>query len=289
MNTLFTEVDRYARHNTGADGIVHTPVPGLTIVWSDKPNEIDHAISRPLACLILQGAKQVSTSGETRLFGSGDSLLITADVPTINQIVRASASQPYCSLVLDLDLAIITELATEMSLQPAPGGQPMHNVPTDTRVADSALRLMLLLQRPEAIPILCSQLLREIHYWLLTGQHGAAIRELGIPDSQIRRIARVVALLRAEFARPLTISRLAAEAGMSPSSLYQHFRAVTTLSPLQFQKQLRLIEGRRLMRAEGMTVSSAAFATGYESVSHFTREYRRMFGRPPSRDLSKAV
>lgn len=237
----------------------------------------------------MQGAKQVSTSGKTRLFGSGDSLLITADVPTINQIVRASASEPYCSLVLDLDLAIITELATEMSLQPAPGGQPMRSVPTDTHVADSALRLMLLLQRPEAIPILCSQLLREVHYWLLTGQHGAAILELGIPDSQIRRVARVVALLRAEFTRPLPISRLAAEAGMSPSSLYQHFRAVTTLSPLQFQKQLRLIEGRRLMRAEGMTVSSAAFATGYESVSQFTREYRRMFGQPPGRDLSKAV
>ncbi|MDD3444577.1 MAG: AraC family transcriptional regulator, partial [Zavarzinia sp.] len=128
----------------------------------------------------------------------------------------------------------------------------------------------------------------EMHYWLLAGRHGPAIRRLGMPEGPVRRVARAVSLLRAEFARTLPVDRLAAAAGMSPSSFYQHFRAVTSLSPLQFQKHLRLIEARRLMMAEGASASSAAFAVGYESVSQFTREYGRLFGLPPAKD-SKAA
>jgi AraC-like DNA-binding protein len=127
---------------------------------------------------------------------------------------------------------------------------------------------------------------RELHYWLLSGRHGAAIRRLGWPAGQTRRVARAVAVLRAEFTRPLSVDHLAATAGMSRSSFHHHFRAVTSLSPLQFQKQLRLIEARRLMMSEGVSASSAAFAVGYESVSQFTREYGRMFGLPPVKDTA---
>jgi len=144
---------------------------------------------------------------------------------------------------------------------------------------------MRLLDRPAAVPVLQAQLVREMHYWLLSGKHGAAIRRLGGPDSHAQRIARAVAVLRAEFAHPLPVERLAAVAGMSASSFHQHFRAMTSLSPLQFQKQLRLIEARRLMLAEGASASSAAFTVGYESVPQFTREYGRMFGQPPVRDM----
>ena len=145
-----------------------------------------------------------------------------------------------------------------------------------------------LIERPASVPVLRTQLVREMHYWLLAGRHGAAIRRLGWPDSHVQRVARAVAVLRAEFAQPLRVARLAAVAGMSPSSFHQHFRAVTSLSPLQFQKQLRLIEARRLMLSDGVTSSSAAFAVGYESVSQFTREYGRMFGLPPVRETKAA-
>ncbi|MDG2517838.1 helix-turn-helix domain-containing protein [Lysobacter soli] len=163
-----------------------------------------------------------------------------------------------------------------------------HREPTDVEVADAALRLMRLIERPSAMPVLRSQLLRELHYWLLAGHHGPTIRQLGLPDGQVQRVARAVAVLRAEYNRALPVERLAAVAGMSPSSFYQHFRAVTSLSPLQFQKQLRLIEARRLMRSEGHSATNAADTVGYESVPQFNREYRRMFGRPPVRDTMSA-
>lgn len=132
--------------------------------------------------------------------------------------------------------------------------------------------------------MLGSSLVREIHYWLLLGKQGEAIRRLGPPNGRVRRIARAVAILRRDYARPLTVERLAREAGMSRSAFHQHFRAVTTVSPLQFQKQLRLIEARRLMLAEGKSASRAAFDVGYASVPQFTREYARMFGLPPVKD-----
>jgi transcriptional regulator GlxA family with amidase domain len=155
-------------------------------------------------------------------------------------------------------------------------------------VADAALRLVRLMDRPASLPVLQAQLVRELHYWLLAGRHGMAIRSLGWPGGHAPQVARAVALLRTGFARPLPVAQLAAEAGMSPSSFHRHFRAATTLSPLQFQKQLRLIEARRLMLSDGVSASSAAFAVGYESVPQFTREYGRLFGLPPVRDVEAA-
>jgi transcriptional regulator GlxA family with amidase domain len=162
---------------------------------------------------------------------------------------------------------------------------PVRADPTDTEAADAALRLMRLLDRPAAVPLLGAQLVRELHYWLLAGRHGTAIRHLGWPDSQARGLARAVAHLRAEFAKPLPVEQLASMAGMSRSAFHAHFRAATSLSPLQFQKQLRLIEARRLMLSDGVSASSAAFAVGYESVPQFNREYSRLFGLPPVRDV----
>jgi AraC-like DNA-binding protein len=144
---------------------------------------------------------------------------------------------------------------------------------------------MRLLERPNSVRILQAQLVREMHYWLLAGKHASAIRRLGWPESHVQRVSRAVSVLRAEYAKPLPVERLAAIAGMSPSSFHQHFRAITSLSPLQFQKQLRLIEARRMMLADGASASSAAFAVGYESVPQFTREYARMFGLPPVKDM----
>jgi len=288
MTTLLKAVSGYAEAHANADGVAQTPIEGLVLVRATAPSGLVHAVSKPLVCLVVQGSKHVTMGTQGFAFSAGDSLLITADVPTVSQITRASVAAPYLSLVFELDLAIIAALGAEMGTERVADSAPVRVDPTDAEVADAALRLMRLLDRPSAVPVLKAQLIREMHYWLLVGRHGSAIRRLGWPDGHVQRVARAVSVLRAEFGKPLRVERLAAEAGMSPSSFHQHFRAVTSLSPLQFQKHLRLIEARRLMMSKGASASSAAFAVGYESVPQFTREYRRMFGLPPVKD-AKAV
>lgn len=283
---LLDAVLRYAEAHADGDGVARTPVPGLSVIRSPLRTELSYQIPRPLACLVLQGSKHVIMGSQSFTFHAGDSLLVMADVPTVSHIAQASAAMPYCSLVLDLSPDVIADLSTEMAALDAGAGAQVGLEPTDAQTADVALRLIRMLERPASIPVLQGALVREFHYWLLTGRHGAAIRRLGLPDSQVHRIARAVALLRANYAQRLPVERLAALAGMSPSSFHQHFRAVTSLTPLQFQKQLRLIEARRLMLAEGKNASSAAHAVGYESVQQFTREYGRMFGMPPVRDVT---
>ena len=288
METLLNAVRRYADAQADAAGLAQTPIPGLTAVRATAPSGLLHAVSRPLVAVVLQGAKHVTMGTQAFSFGAGDSLLITADVPTVSQITRASVASPYYSLALELDPAIIEALAVEMKAVLVADQAPVRVDATDREVADAALRLMRLLDRPASVPVLQAQLVREFHYWLLSGRHGTAIRRLGWPDDHARRIARAVAVLRAEFAQPTPVERLAAVAGMSASSFHQHFRSLTSLSPLQFRKHLRLIEARRLMLSEGANASNAAFAVGYESVSQFTREYGRLFGLPPVRDTAAA-
>ena len=285
MNDLLTAVSRYADAHAAANGVAATPIAGLSAIRATAPSDLVYAISRPLVALVLQGSKHVTMGTTGFAFSAGESLLIAADVPTVSQITRASIATPYYSLVLELDTAIVAELVAEMKRGLVHDHARVRVDPTDTEVADAALRLIRLLDRPASIPVLKAQLLREMHYWLLVGRHGAAIRHLGWPDGHVQRVARAVAILRADYARPLPVERLATAAGMSPSAFHQHFRAVTSLSPLQFQKHLRLVEARRLMLSEGKTASNAAFDVGYESVSQFNREYSRMFGQPPVRDI----
>lgn len=281
---LLQAVQRYGELHADAAGIAQTPVASLRTIYATAPSGLQYDVSRPLACLVLGGEKHVTMGRVAFTFGPGESLIITADVPTVSQLTRASRARPYCSLVLDLDPALIAELSVEMKAVPIGDDRPVWVEPTDGEVAVAALNLLRLMGRPAAIPILAPQMVRELHYWLLAGRHGPAIRHLGLRDGHAQRIARAVAVLRADFARPLRVNDLAEAAGMSPSSFHQHFRSLTSLSPLQFQKHLRLLEGRRLILAEGGSVSSAAFAVGYESVSQFTREYSRIFGLPPVRD-----
>ena len=287
MNTLLDVIRHHADAHHTKTGMAPTPIPGLSTVRATMPSGLLHDIARPLICLVVQGSKAVTLGTRQFSFSAGESLLITADVPTVSQITRASVAAPYYSLVMELDRTVIAELALEMKAVLVSEDAPVRVDATDAEVAEAALRLMRL--RPRSVPILQTQLMREMHYWLLAGRHGQAIRQLGIPDSHVARIARAVAVVRAEFARPLSIERLAAEAGMGPSSFHHHFRVVTSLSPLQFQKQLRLIEARRLMMSEGISASTAAFTVGYESVPQFTREYGRLFGLPPVKDTKAAT
>ena len=286
-DTLLAIVQRYTGVHANSAGLAQTRIPCLATVRATAPSGLVHAISRPLICLVLQGSKQVTLGPKTFSFAAGESLLITADVPTVSQITRASAATPYLSLVLELDLAVIADLAVEMKPGFVADSAPVRVHPSEAEVADAALRLMQLVNRP-AEPVLHALRVRELHYWLLSGRHGTAIRRLGWPDGNASRIARAVAVLRTEFTRPLPVGHLASVAGMSQSSFHRHFHAVTSLSPLQFQKQLRLIEARRLMMSEGSSASRAAVEVGYESVPQFTREYRKMFGLPPVQDAEAA-
>jgi len=289
MSTLPEAVRRHADAHAGADGLAPSPIPGLMAVRAIAPSDLLHDVQRPLICLVQQGGKRVTFGARAFDFAAGHSLLITADVPTVSQITRASAASPYYSLVLELDPAVIADLVAQMGPPAEDDGGPVRVHATEPEVADAALRVLQLLERPDALPVLQAQRIRELHYWLLAGRHGHAIRRLGWPDGHVQRIARAVKRLRRDFNRPLPVDALAVEAGMSASAFHRHFKSITSLSPLQFQKHLRLIEARRLMQSKGIAASSAAYAVGYESVSQFTREYGRMFGRSPAADTRAAV
>ena len=271
-----------------ANGFAATPLKGVGVIRVFTSTALVRSIYKPLVCLVLQGAKQVTVGPQTYTFSSGRSAIVLADVPAISRITQASRHEPYLAMAIDLDLSLITELASQMNLagSRSEAASPVHVDETDAAALDCAVRLMRLLDRPEAIPVLQPSIARELHYWLLAGRHGHALRSLAAPDGTAHRIACAVALLRDQFERPLRVAQLAAAAGMSPSSFHYHFRSVTSLSPVQFQKQLRLIEARRRLLSEGIAANQAAFEVGYESVSQFTREYARLFGRPPRRDAT---
>lgn len=274
-------------HHNGA-GVAATPIGGVFILRETAPSALQFAITKPLVALVLQGSKRVNMGSNSFDFGAGESMLVTMDVPTVSQVITASADNPYYSLVVELDAAVITELVGNMGGLEAVADLPVRVDQIEEDVAEAALRLLKLLGRPRALSVLGCQLVRELHYWLLSGRHGSAMRTLGSTDSHARRIAKAVGILRANYAQPLRMKTLADAAGMSLSVFHTHFRNITTLTPLQFQKQLRLLEARRRMLAEGAAISTAAHGVGYESVTQFTREYSRMFGLPPARSIREA-
>ncbi len=267
-------------------GITATPVHGLYLVRRTAPSALEHAVEQPLVCLVLQGRKRVAMGSRTASYAAGDTMIVTANVPTASRISQASIAQPYLAIALELDTAVITDLVMGSPECHAPAAAPDAGDEDDLR--DAVRRLVRLLDRPESLAVLKDSLIREIHHWLLRGRQGAAIRHLGLPDSHARRIARAVAILRAEPARPVRIEQLAVAAGMGRSAFHRHFRAITSLSPLQFQKALRLMEARRLILSQGKSMRQVAFEVGYESASQFSREYARMHGQPPTRDKRQA-
>lgn len=287
MHSLLDLVRRYVDAHSDRSGFAPTPFRGLGAVRALYPGELQVTVQKPLIAICLQGRKRVTMGTTSFDYGAGEALVITADVPTISQILEASPAAPYYAVALELDASLLRSLTTEADLRPI-DTTPIRVGPADTDVMDAALRLMRLMDRPTALPMLGEGFLREMHYWLLIGRHGAAIRSLGGTDTHAHRIARAVALIRQDYASTLRIGDLAAVAGMSESSFHQHFRAVTTLSPLQFQKQLRLIEARRLMLVDSAGIAHAAHRVGYESVPQFTRDYARLFGAPPGRDMREA-
>ena len=290
MEALKQAMRIYADRHANADGLADTPIPGVRMMRAYRPSGPMRSIYKPLICLVLQGAKHVAVGNEAREFIAGQSLILSVDRPVVGRIIQASQRAPYLALSVELDMSVVRDIDAQLDLSrpaPASAGSPLFVDDTDDAALDCAKRLVRLLDRPDAIPVLRPSIVNEMHYWLLAGRHDAAIRRMALMDGHAARIARAVAILRAEYNRPIRMERLAAAAGMSTSSFHRHFKSVTSLSPVQFQKQLRLIEARRLMMSERFGASRSAFEVGYESVSQFTREYARMFGAPPRRDIAE--
>ena len=271
-------------------GELHTTaVPGLSLFRRLEPTEPITGMYEPSVCLVAQGAKRVRLGDDTFVYDAHHYLITSVHLPTVVQIIEASPEKPYLGLRLMLDLREIAQLMVDSNL-PSPRVQQSSRGMATGEVTLPLLtamqRLIDLLAEPQDIPILAPVIQREIIYRLLVGDQGERLRQIAAAGSQSQQIARAIDWLKGNFAQPLRIDDLAAQARMSTSTFHHHFRSMTALSPLQFQKQLRLQEARRLMLAERMDAANAAFQVGYESPSQFSREYNRMFGAPPIRDIS---
>jgi len=213
---------------------------------------------------------------------------VAVDLPVIGRIVHARRSEPYLAVAIELDMTILQLIASQISeTRPTPEKlSPLALEQLDDDIVLCAARLMRLVDEPDAAPIIRPAVLQELHYWLLKSRYGPSLRALSLPQGNTQRIGVAIEIIRKQFHEPISMEELAAAANMSSSAFHRHFRAVTSLSPLQFQKQLRLIEARRLMLNERVTARRAAFLVGYESASQFTREYHRTFGAPPRTDAA---
>lgn len=287
MEKLAEIASMIARHAPG-EGIQATPIERLMLVRSSTTTMSMPNVYEPLLCLIVQGAKQVLLGEQQFLYSPGRYGLVTHDLPTTGQVVSASPDRPYLCVVLNFDPVALGELALRVPppTRPAP---PLALAVGEacTGLLDATMRLLRLLDDRQALPVLAPLAEQEILYRLLTGPHGAQMRRITSGQGAVAQVGRAIAWIRQHFREPFSVGRLSAAVGMSPSSLHEHFRAVTAMTPLQFQKQLRLQDARSLMLVEGLDATTAAFRVGYESASQFSREYRRHFGEPPARDVAR--
>jgi AraC-like DNA-binding protein len=273
------------------NGGIETPVPGLRLIRTYGCVPPRHMTYRPSLCLIAQAAKRVMVGDRTLTYGHMQSLVITVEVPVLSEIIDATPEKPFIGATLALDPDIILDVLTRMERTDRPSGPSGLGLvveEVDERIAAAMLRLIELVEQPGAVEILYPGVMREIVYWLLTGRAAANVARMVLPEGPPQRIAVAIHHLRENFDAPLSVARLADLAGMSPSAFHQHFKALTSMSPLQYQKHLRLLEARRRMLSEGERAGTAAFSVGYESVSQFSREYARMFGAPPLRETRRA-
>jgi AraC-like DNA-binding protein len=263
------------------------PMDGLLLLRQDSPSSFEASLYEPVLCLILQGRKQVSIGEQTLSFGPGECLLVSHDLPVCSRITKA----PYLALVLGVDVATIRELYDEVA-ESAQGSERTRAAETqraDPGLLDALRRYLALADSPAEAKVLGPLILKEIHYRLLMAPFGGMLRSLIRHDSNASAIARAIGHIRGDIRSPIEIPDLARQVGMSASSFHKHFKTVTSTTPLQYQKELRLLEARRLLKTGGASVTTAAFDVGYESPSQFSREYARKFGVPPSQDMANAT
>ncbi len=304
LGAMQTEMTALLERLTRTDGSHQTAVPELNLHRLSAPTPPVHGVLKPTFCLTAQGGKLAVLGEETYVHDPARFLLLSVDLPLTVQIVAASPEEPYLGLCLDIDPRQIGVLLLEMassdnvssdnvSFDAAPPAAPavsprsLSLSRTDAPLLDASLRLLRLLTTPADVPMLAPLAVREILYRLLTGEQGERLRQIAVQGSLTERVAQATEWIKRHYAEPLSIDAIAQEVCMSASGLHHHFKAVTALSPLQYQKRLRLQEARRLMLSEAVDAASAGYRVGYQSPSQFSREYRRLFGWPPRQDLAR--
>ena len=262
-------------------------LPGFFLARSSRPSESLSTVYAPAFCFIAQGRKRALLGEEVFRYDPGHYLLFTVDLPLIFQIEEATPDEPYLGLRLDLDPSLVASVLMESGIKFKKGNasakaMDVHSI--DPNLLDAVVRLVRLAQEPESRNVLAPLIVKEIIYRLLTGGQGARLGHL-LASGDTQRISRAIGHLREHFDEPLKIDDIARQFGMSVSGFHHHFKSVTAMSPLQFQKQIRLQEARRLMLGDDLDAASAAFRVGYEDPSYFSRDYKKLFGSPPQRDI----
>ena len=280
--------ERIARH--GAEDSSVEAAPGLFLYRFSSPTGPRYGVTEPSFCVIAQGSKEVLLGKERYRYDASHYLLVSAELPVVGHIVDASKEQPYLAVRLVLDPAVVTEVLIEAGFH-ASGMDDAIKVMAvsllDVSLLDAVVRVVRLLESPRDYSVLAPLVVREIVYRLCLGEQGGRLRQIAVSGGRAHRIAKAIELLRTNHNKPLRIAGLARQLGMSVSGLHHHFQESTGMSPLQFQKQLRLQEAQRLLLAGDVDAATAGYRVGYDDASHFSREYRRLFGEPPLRDVER--
>jgi AraC-like DNA-binding protein len=279
-----------ARYAT-ADAEYATPINGLYFNRRSSPTQPIHTAQWPCFALVIQGSKSLTLGNEVYRYGVGDFLVVSVDLPVASRVTKASPEEPHLGLGMAIDPDRLKEALGRIDLAgPAGSSQPMRGVAVNNAtpdLLDASLRLLRLLDRPDDIPVMAPLIEQEILYRLLSGPCGPRLLQLAMSETSGNKIARAIAWLRENYTKPLRIETMAERVNMSASSLHHHFKAMTAMTPMQYQKQLRLHEARRLMLVEHMDVGTAGHTVGYQSPSQFSREYSRLYGLSPLRDLGR--
>ncbi|EGQ9190901.1 AraC family transcriptional regulator [Vibrio parahaemolyticus] len=277
-------IDRW----TGDANQYDTPISGLRFSRWTTPTPPTSYTHNPSICLIAQGRKQVLLGEESFIYDANHFLISSVDLPIIANIIEASEEQPYLGLIMELDLTEISQLIVDSELAFTQSKEAQKGIAVgelSESLLDAFVRLAELLDEGQNIKILAPIIKREIFYRLLMSEQGTRLHQIVTAGSHSHQIAKAIDWLKNNFVKPLSVGDLASYTGMSKSSFYTHFRSMTSMTPLQFQKKLRLSEARRLMLTENLDAMAATFKVGYESPSQFSREYSRLFGAPPSKDI----
>lgn len=275
-------------HYSSVEEITETPLDSLKIVRRDRKTGPVHSVYEPCLCLVVQGEKLVTVGQSSFRCEPGNYFASASNQPVVGEVVKASNASPYLCLVLNFDRQQIYEVVEQTG--PPQGNSVESGVFIDAvseSLLDAFYRLMRIIEEPKDLRILGPMITREIIYYMMKSQFANVIYELGIKGSRMQKLTGIIEKIRRDYARPLSVENLAKMAHMSQSAFYQNFKKITHLSPIQFQKQVRLQEARRLLSTESDDITSVAYTVGYESPSQFSREYARLFGLPPSRHLKK--
>jgi len=271
-------------------GGIETPIPNLFLYRTEVTTEVTPVVYEPSLCLMLQGEKEVYLNNDQIVYDPLSYLLVPVTVPVSGKVTKASSDKPYLALRMTIDLKELADLVIDIGGRVERSKSQVKAMSVgrvDEPLLSAMSRLVQLLDKPADIPVLYPLLKREILYRLLLGDLGSQLRDFMLLDSQGHRISKVIELLRKKYNEPLRIKDLADEVHLSESALFQAFKAVTAMSPLQYQKKLRLNEARRIMLHEGIEAATASYKVGYESPSQFSREYSRLFGAPPKADIER--